>query len=114
MNIAHLLQRIRLGEDSTLELKRIRVADNGKHIEPHADGLSDELAALGNARGGWLVLGVDDRTREITGIPLEHLDRVEDWLTAICRDRIPDGPPWLRRRNDPAGERQALRQAAPL
>jgi predicted HTH transcriptional regulator len=88
MNVAHLLQRIRLGEDSTLELKRIRVANHGKHIEPHADGLSDELAALGNARGGWLVLGVDDRTREITGIPLEHLDRVEDWLTAICRDRI--------------------------
>jgi hypothetical protein len=63
------------------------------------------LAALGNAHGGWLVLG---------GIPLEHLDRVEDWLTAICRDRIPDGPPWLRGRNDPAGECQALRQAAPL
>ena len=114
MNIAHLLQRIRLGEDSTLELKRIRVADNGKHIEPHADGLSDELAALGNARPVIHAQHQPAPTREITGIPLEHLDRVEDWLTAICRDRIPDGPPWLRGRNDPAGERQALRQAAPL
>lgn len=88
MNVERLLQRIRLGEDSTLELKRVSIRDNGKRIEPHADGLSDELAAMGNARGGWLVLGVDDRTREITGIPLADLDRVEAWLTAICMDRI--------------------------
>lgn len=88
MNINRLLERIRLGEDSTLELKQVTVRDNGKRIEPHADGLSDELAALGNARGGLLILGVDDRTREISGIPLEHLDRVEAWLTAICMDRI--------------------------
>lgn len=88
MNTTRLLERIRLGEDSTLELKRVTVRDNGKRIEPHADGLSDELAALGNARGGLLILGIDDRTREISGIPLEHLDRVEAWLTAICMDRI--------------------------
>lgn len=88
MNIEPLLRRIRLGEDSTLELKQVRVGDQGKRIEPHADGLSDELAALGNARGGLLILGVDDRTRAITGIPPEHLDQVEAWLTAICTDRI--------------------------
>jgi predicted HTH transcriptional regulator len=88
MNIEHLLRRIRLGEDSTLELKQVRVSDQGKRIEPHADGLSDELAALGNARGGLLILGVDDRTHAITGIPPEHLDQVEAWLTAICTDRI--------------------------
>jgi predicted HTH transcriptional regulator len=88
MNIEHLLRRIRLGEDSTLELKQVRVSDQGKRIEPHADGLSDELAALGNARGGLLILGVDDRTHVITGIPPEHLDQVEAWLTAICTDRI--------------------------
>lgn len=83
-----LLQRIRLGEDSTLELKQVHLRDGGKRIEPHADGLSDELAAMGNARGGLVVLGVDDKTREVTGIALEHLDQVEAWLTAICNDRI--------------------------
>jgi ATP-dependent DNA helicase RecG len=88
MNIERLLQRIRLGEDSTLELKEIRVRPGGKGMEPHADGLSDELAALGNASGGTLVLGVDDKTKAVTGIPLEHLDSVEAWLTAICTDRI--------------------------
>lgn len=87
MNSERLMQRIRLGEDSTLELKQVVVREDGR-IEPHADGLSDELAALGNASGGTLILGVDDKSREITGIPLEHLDRVEAWLTAICTDRI--------------------------
>ncbi|MFM2056744.1 MAG: hypothetical protein RLY71_1129 [Pseudomonadota bacterium] len=88
MNPERLLQRIRLGEDSTLELKQVRLRDEGKSIEPHPDGLSDELAALANARGGLLVLGVDDKSRTVTGIELAQLDRVESWLTAICTDRI--------------------------
>lgn len=88
MNIERLLQRIRLGEDSTLELKKLVLRDEGKTIEPHSDGVSDELAALANARGGMLILGVDDKTREISGIAIAQLDRVEAWLTAICNDRI--------------------------
>jgi predicted HTH transcriptional regulator len=88
MNIERLLQRIRLGEDSTLELKQLVIRDDGKTMEPHPDGLSDELAALGNAAGGILILGVNDKSREVTGIPLAHLDRMEAWLTAICTDRI--------------------------
>ncbi len=52
MNIERLLQRIRLGKDSTLELQQVKLRASGKTTEPHADGLSDELAALGNAHGG--------------------------------------------------------------
>ena len=88
MNQEALLRRIRLGEDSTLELKQVAILDEGKRIEPHPDSLSDELAAMGNAAGGLLILGIDDKSREVTGIPLAHLDRVEAWLTAICTDRI--------------------------
>ena len=87
MKPTHLMQRIRLGEDSTLELKQITIKD-AKNLEPHPDGLSDELAAMGNANGGLMVFGVDDKTRTVTGIPAEQLDRVETWLTAICTDRI--------------------------
>jgi ATP-dependent DNA helicase RecG len=88
MNVERLLRRIRLGEDSSLELKQVQVRGGGKSFEPHADGLSDELAAFANAGGGTLILGVDDKTKEINGIPLGHLDGVESWLTAICADRI--------------------------
>lgn len=88
MNIEHLLERIRLGEDSTLELKRVVLRPDGKVSDPHPDGLSDELAAMGNAAGGLLILGVDDKRREVVGVPSEQLDRLEAWLTAICTDRI--------------------------
>ncbi len=82
------LRRIRLGEDSTLELKRVVMRGPQKVAEPHPDGVSDELAALANAAGGTLVLGVDDKTRDIVGIDIEAMDAVEAWVTAICHDRV--------------------------
>ncbi len=82
------IERICLGEDSTLELKTITLSPSGKVLRPHPDGLSDELAAMANASGGSLVLGVADKTRQVVGIDSERLDDVETWITAICRDRI--------------------------
>ena len=29
---------------------------------------------MANAKGGWLILGVEDKTRRISGVPLEKLD----------------------------------------
>lgn len=82
------LRRIRLGEDSTLELKRVVMRGPQKVADPHPDGVSDELAAFANAVGGTLILGVDDKTREVVGIDFDSLDAVEAWVTAICCDRI--------------------------
>ena len=87
MNDSELIRRLRLGEDSVLELKRVRVS--GKRVkEPRQDSVADELAALANAQGGTLVLGVDDKTRLAEGIPLEHLDVVETWIRNICNDSV--------------------------
>jgi hypothetical protein len=80
--------KLRLGEDSQTELKRLVWRGHGKVAEPHPDGLSDELAAMANAEGGMLVLGIDDRTREVLGIAAEDLDAAERWLVSICTDRI--------------------------
>ena len=79
MDSQTLEQRIRLGEDSTLELKQ---------IVPHPDGLSDELAAFANANGGTLVLGVDDKTLTATGIPAEQMETLKSRLRGIVNDRI--------------------------
>jgi predicted HTH transcriptional regulator len=87
-----LLDKIRLGEDSFLELKEVRFAGD-RVSAPHRDSLADELAAFANARGGVCVLGVDDKTREVTGIPLELLDRVEDFVREVSNDSI--DPPLL-------------------
>jgi len=64
---ARLLDKIRLGEDSLLECKTM-VFVGGKVKGPRRDEVADEMAAFANARGGMLVLGVDDATREIVGI----------------------------------------------
>ena len=80
-------ERIRLGEDSALELKRVVLA--GSRVEgPGRNDLADELAAFANTRGGTVVLGVDDKTREVLGIPLDDLDAVEGWVREICNDSI--------------------------
>jgi predicted HTH transcriptional regulator len=88
MNADEWLKRIRLGEDSTLELKRVVMRGSHKVEGPHPDGLADELAAMANAQGGTLVLGVDDKTKGIIGIDYSALDTVEKWLAELCQTRI--------------------------
>lgn len=83
-----LMTKIQGGEDSTLELKRITWRGPGKINEPHPDSLADELAAFANSKGGLLVLGVEDKTREIVGIDVEQLADVEQWLGNVIKDRI--------------------------
>ena len=82
-----ILNWIRLGEDSTLELKTVEFKGN-KVFYPHRDGVADELAAMANTASGVVVLGVDDKTKTIEGVPLDKLDVAETWLRSICNDLI--------------------------
>lgn len=80
---SELLEKIRLGEDSFLELKEVRFAGN-KIRGPTQTDLADELAAFANSAGGVLVLGVEDKSRQVVGIPLDRLDAVEALLRQAC------------------------------
>ena len=82
-----LLDKIRLGEDTFLEYKEVRFS-GGRVTEPRRDSLADELAAFANSRGGVFVMGVEDRTREILGIPNERLDTAERFVHELCHDSI--------------------------
>lgn len=82
-----ILEKIRLGEDSFLELKEVRFA-GGKIRGPEQNDLADELAAFANSRGGVLLLGVHDKLREVLGIPLDRLDAVEALVRQACEDSI--------------------------
>ena len=82
-----LAGRIRLGEDSALEFKSL-VLEGGSVRSPARCEFADELAAMANGRGGTVVLGVDDRTRAVQGIPLGDLDAVEGWVREICNDSV--------------------------
>jgi len=87
MRMKDLVNRIRLGEDGGLELKEVHF--KGETIKgPKRTELADELAAFANSEGGLLVLGVDDKTRSVTGIPLDRLDAVEDLVREVCNDSI--------------------------
>lgn len=89
-----LLRKIRLGEDTSLELKTVRF--RGDRIsEPKRDDLADELAAIANTHDGVIVLGVDDKTRDIDGIPAERIEAAERYVYEICNESI--RPPVLFR-----------------
>ena len=78
--------KVRLGEDTDLELKEVRF--RGKDVTaPKGHDLADGLAAFANAAGGWLVLGVsDDRTPQ--SLDAAQLDAVVHLVTEICSDSI--------------------------
>jgi predicted HTH transcriptional regulator len=82
-----LLQKIRLGEDTPLELKAVHFRGN-KIAGPSRDDLSDEIAAIANTFDGVLLLGVDDKTKEIVGIPVDRLDAIERYVFEICEQSI--------------------------
>lgn len=114
--ISDLLKQIALGEDSVLELKIVELSGN-KVIGPRRDSMADELAAMANTASGVIVLGVDDKTKEIQGIPQDKLDIVEDWLRSICNDLIEPPLDCVIRKlfvpAPPAGEKVILRIDVP-
>ena len=82
-----LLRRIRLREDSSFELKSV-VFRGEKVVGPSRHKLADELASMANTNDGVVVLGVDDNTHEIIGIPEGRMEIVERYVHEICNDSI--------------------------
>ncbi len=82
-----LLRQIALGEDSVLELKRVTFSGD-KITGPHRNGMADELASMANTHTGVVLLGVDDKTGTVIGLPEDKLEIVETWLRSICNDLI--------------------------
>ncbi len=83
-NVADLIDKIRLGEDSYLELKEVRLA--GQRSQPPIKIPSPmswpplPIAVAVCACWAWTT------AREVLGIPLERLDLVEDFVRQICLD----------------------------
>ncbi|MFH1760497.1 MAG: ATP-binding protein [bacterium] len=82
-----LVSKIKLGEDSIIELKTVQIKGS-KVSDPDSKDLADELAAFANSFHGVLILGVDDKTKDIEGIPIEKLDIVESYIRELCNDSI--------------------------
>ena len=82
-----LPDKIRLREDTYLEVKEVRFSGH-RVTEPHRDSLADSIAAFANTRGGVLVLGIEARTHDVAGIPLNLIETVTDFVREICIDSI--------------------------
>ena len=50
--------------------------------------MADELAAMANTHTGIVLLGVDDQSKAIRGVPKDKLDIIEAWLREISNDLI--------------------------
>ncbi|MDR1901317.1 MAG: putative DNA binding domain-containing protein [Treponema sp.] len=82
-----LLKQLSLGEDSRMETKDLRY--DGRFVSsPGRNSMADELAAMANTNSGVFVLGVDDKTHKITGLPLDKMDITETWVRNIANDLI--------------------------
>ena len=82
-----LLQEIVLGESAFLDFREVRFRRNKVSV-PDPDELADGLAAFANSRGGVFVLGVEDQTHEVVGIPLERLDGVVQYAREVLSESI--------------------------
>lgn len=73
--VESLLRRISLGEDSTFGLQKMLFS--GRNISsPICDEFADDLAAMANMEGGVVLLGVTSHSRDVLGIPVNHLRSV--------------------------------------
>ncbi|MFH0727739.1 MAG: ATP-binding protein [Pseudomonadota bacterium] len=86
-NTGDILKQIALGEDSVLELKNVKFSED-RVTGPHRNGMADELAAMANTHAGVVLLGVDDKSKTLHGIPRDKVDVIETWLRDICNDLI--------------------------
>ena len=77
-SLSELIEKIHLGEDSTIEFKREL---------PRRDSLADEIAAFANAKGGVILIGVDDHG-DIVCLDQQNLNQAEKTVVEICRDSI--------------------------
>lgn len=84
--VDELLQKINLGEDTTIEFKAVRL--KGEKIDLSREELADEIAAFANTADGVIVFGVEDKTKTVEGIPLQKLDQLETTIREIVNDMI--------------------------
>jgi len=79
MEALELLDIIAGGESSTVQLK--------ENITNHTS-VAQEMVAFANSGGGMLIIGVNDKTGEITGLLFSDIQRINNLLSAAANDHV--------------------------
>lgn len=85
--VKNLMFHIRLGEDSSIEFKAVTF-EGDKPKNPNKDKMAHEIAAFANGQGGRILLGVEDKTRDVVGIEDDRVAKTEEWLVNISQNNI--------------------------
>ena len=106
-SIADIMRRLRLGEDSHWEFKRIEFRGD-RPGGPKRNDWADEIGAFANTDGGVVLCGVDDDGTP-QGMSREQVVALDSFLGEVCTDLI-DPPVRVRSRHEklPGGERILL------
>jgi len=78
MNTIELLDIISAGETSTVQFKQ----------EMDDDKFAAEMIAMSNSKGGTILVGVQDKTGEITGLTYEQLQSYNNCLASATNDKV--------------------------
>ena len=79
-----IIDEILAGESKTIEFKREIPEKSEKYIK--------SVVAFSNSTGGKLLIGIDDKTREVVGIPIgkafELIDKITNVISDTCSPQI--------------------------
>ncbi|MDX2303656.1 MAG: putative DNA binding domain-containing protein [Microscillaceae bacterium] len=79
MEASELLNLISGGETSTLQLK-----ENVTNVV----SIAQEMVAFSNSKGGKILIGVNDKTGEITGLSFQDIQRINNLLTTAANEHV--------------------------
>ena len=86
INALQLLEKIELGESTSLEFKTVPITDN-KVIKLSRNDIAHEIAAFANHLGGVIVFGVSD-SGALEGIDATCTQTLINLISEVCHDSI--------------------------
>ena len=86
LSARQLLEKISLGETSSLEFKSVQISGD-KVRAPRREDLSDEIAAFANHQGGIVIFGVSDN-RVIEGVGSDTVPTLINFISELCHASI--------------------------
>jgi ATP-dependent DNA helicase RecG len=79
MDAAYVKKLIEGGENSKVQLKE---------DVTNVSSIAQEMVAFSNAKGGVLIIGVSDKTGEVTGLSFADIQRINSLLTTAANEHV--------------------------